>query len=221
MMSSSLGGVVGAVVAGLQKLNQLDGLNIENGMIVGDKVVDKRIVELEHGPMMRVDAIVLHQTDSSKLNLDHARNDGIGAHFYIDKDGTIYQTARLDQSTWHVGKIKSKCYEEKTCTPDEQKAIKSMIQDKNWSSEINKHESEKAYPDRYPNNSDSIGIEVVGKYNESTKTFDRPTEAQTQSLKWLTRSLAKEFGLDINSDVYIHPQVSYKQEDEARSLVYQ
>jgi N-acetyl-anhydromuramyl-L-alanine amidase AmpD len=200
-------------------------VQVKDGFIVDPRVVDKRVAELEHGAMTKVDAIVLHQTDSARLNLDHAKVDGIGAHFYIDKDGTIYQTARLDQSVYSVGKIRSRCDDTHTCSPDEKKPIDKIMGGKGAYgtkvSKLNQHESAKAYPDRYPTNGDSIAIEVVGKYDPATKLFERPTEKQTESLKWLSAELSQRYGLDLSKDVFRHSDISYKQADEARSLVFQ
>ena len=214
-----------AAAAGAPPAATPAGLTVRDGFIVDPRVTDRRIAELEHGAMTKVDAIVLHQTDSSTLNLDHARADGIGAHFYIDKDGSIVQTARLDQSVYSVGKIRSKCDDAHTCAPAEQAAIDAIMQSKagygSKVKQLNAHEQAKAYPDRYPANGDSIAIEVVAKFDPKTQRFERPTAAQTESLKWLTQALAQQYGLDLNADVYRHSDISYKQADEAQGLVYQ
>jgi hypothetical protein len=202
-----------------------NGLTIQDGFIADPRVVDKRVAELEHGAMTKVDAIVLHQTDSSSMNLSHAKTDGIGAHFYIEKDGTIYQTARLDQSVYSVGKIRSRCDESNTCSPQEKTAIDALMQSPTpfgaKVKALNTREQAKDYPDRYPTNGDSVAIEVVGKFDAQTKKFERPTAEQTESLKWLTQALSTHFDLDLQKDVYRHSDISYKQADEAKSLVFQ
>ena len=202
-----------------------NGITIKDGFIADPRVVDKRVVELEHGAMTKVDAIVLHQTDSSTMNLDHAKTDGIGVHFFIEKDGTIYQTARLDQSVYSVGKIRSRCDDTQTCSKTEKTAIDKIMQSKaSYGSKVkalNTREQAKAYPERYPTNGDSIAIEVVGKFDVKTKLFERPTAEQTESLKWLTKALADHYHLDLQSDVFRHADISYKQADEAKGLVFQ
>jgi N-acetyl-anhydromuramyl-L-alanine amidase AmpD len=217
-MGMAVGATAGASIGGAGPVP------VKDGFIIDPRVVDKRVAELEHGAMTKVDAIVLHQTDSSRLNLDHARQDGIGAHFYIDKDGTIYQTARLDQTVYSVGKIRSRCDDTRTCSPAEKKPIDAIMGGKASYgakvSQLSRHESAKPYPDRYPTNGDSIAIEVVGKYDPATKLFERPTEKQTESLKWLSAELAQRYGLDLGKDVYRHSDISYKQPDEAKSLVF-
>jgi len=44
-----------------------------------------------------------------------------GARFFIDRDGTVYQTASMHKKTWHVGKLKAV---EQRCTPVELAALK-------------------------------------------------------------------------------------------------
>ena len=202
-----------------------ESLVIRDGFIDDARVVDKRVAALEHGAMTKVDAIVLHQTDSSTMNLDHAKTDGIGAHFYIEKDGTIYQTARLDQSVYSVGKIRSRCDDSQTCSAGEKTAIDALMQSpKSYGAKVtalHQREQTKAYPERYPTNGDSVAIEVVGKFDPKTKLFERPTAEQTESLKWLTQALSSHYDLDLQKDVYRHSDISYKQADEATSLVFQ
>jgi len=71
------------------------------------------INRIEHGEMKSPEHIVIHQTGGpsaeSALNTYENKKDnpqGVGAHFLIDKDGSIYQTARVDQTAYHVGKTK-------------------------------------------------------------------------------------------------------------------
>ena len=92
-----------------------------------------------------------------------------GAHFLIDKDGTIYQTARLTQKTWHVGRLQSRCVAELKCSAP-----------KKWDpSGTHKSESSKSWPARYPSNEDSIGIELVGRFDAATKNLrDRHDQAE-------------------------------------------
>ncbi|MCZ5362078.1 N-acetylmuramoyl-L-alanine amidase [Escherichia coli] len=64
--------------------------------------------------MPKINAIILHRTDSSTINGTLASfSKGIGAHFIVEKDGNIYRAASLFVYTSHVGKIKSRCKEEK------------------------------------------------------------------------------------------------------------
>jgi N-acetyl-anhydromuramyl-L-alanine amidase AmpD len=185
-------------------------------------IVEKLFSKIEKGPMSKVDAIVVHQTGGSTADSSFGKyKQGMeGAHFLIDKDGTIYQTARVDRVCWHVGKIQSRCYSLKTCSPDELKDIKSILFKKGDSysarvSKLNEHEQAKAYPDRFPTNSDSIGIELVGAYKEAGG-YEATTDEQNKSLAWLVAALESALKLT-SDDVYRHPQVSYKQATEAQS----
>jgi len=134
-----------------------------NGMLTIPDIRNERVTALEHGTLKSPEAIVMHRTESStaQSTLDSYKAGGqpAGAHFLIGKDGTIYQTASLSHQTWHVGKIRSRGAEEGTLSET----------DRHWHastgfkpSAINSHENANPYPVRYPNNSDSVGIEVVG-----------------------------------------------------------
>lgn len=187
----------------------------KDGYFTDPAITRKPIPALEKGDLPQINAIVLHRTESataqSALN---SFKTGTGAHFLIDKDGTIYQTASLNEKTYHVGKIKSRCMEEGTCTPEESKTIKDM----GWNpGKLHNHEAAKAYPDRFPMNGDSVGIEVVGSYNAKTKTWDAPTPEQKAAIAKLVGMLQSEYGLQ-NNDVYQHDKISYKTPGEGAGL---
>ena len=76
----------------------------------------------------------------------------------------------------------------------------------------------KSYPDRYPVNSDSIGIELVGKHIDS-KRYETVTSTQNTSLQWLLGELYNHFSLT-SSDIYKHPEVSYKHPGEASTATW-
>ena len=84
----------------------------KDGMLVDGKVILRRFPTIEHGKLAGVQAIVVHQTDAPTAQ--HTFNSytagGNGAHFLIDKNGLIYQTASMNMRCYHVGRlIKSKC----------------------------------------------------------------------------------------------------------------
>jgi N-acetyl-anhydromuramyl-L-alanine amidase AmpD len=196
---------------------------IKDGKLVSDKVIDKINSKIEKGGMSVVNAIVVHQTGSStaESTLNGYKTGGNGAHFLIGKDGTIYQTARMDKQCWHVGKIPSKCYNMKTCSEEELKSITAILFKKGESysvrvKNLHDHEEAKSYPDRFPMNSDSIGIELVGSFLTKKKEYETVTDAQNTSLAWLVGELQRHLSLDAD-DVYRHPDVSYKQASEAKS----
>lgn len=84
-----------------------------NGMINHARVRNARSPEIERGRRTSaITGIVVHQTDAdtsaSSLN-SYKRPKANGAHFLIDTDGTIYQTAAIYQRTNHVGPLKARC----------------------------------------------------------------------------------------------------------------
>lgn len=189
----------------------------KDGMLISKKILLQRYPNIEHGALTDIHGIIVHQTDAPTAQ--HSFNGytagGNGAHFLIDKTGSIYQTASLYKRCYHVGRlIKSKCLslDRKTCDNAKMAKILAM----SWTSQIkalDAHERAKAYPNRYPVNSDSIGIELVGRHIDD-KTYEAVTLQQNLSLHWLLDELYKHFNLTSN-DVYKHPEVSYKNPGEA------
>lgn len=193
-----------------------------NGMIVDPRVIPRRSSGIEHGALPRVLAIVVHQTDSTSADatLNGYQDGGNGAHFLIDKNGQIYQTASLHARCYHVGKlIKSKCLTVNKSTCDTAAMAKMLAM--SWTQQINAidaHERAKSYPDRYPVNSEAIGIELVGRHIDE-KTYEAVTAAQNASLQWLIDVLYAQFDLK-PEDVYRHPTVSYKNPGEASTALW-
>ncbi|WP_133512212.1 peptidoglycan recognition protein family protein [Candidatus Thiosymbion oneisti] len=191
----------------------------KNGMLISPKVTLWRYPHIEHGSLRVVHGIIIHQTDSPNVRstFNAYGKGGNGAHFLIAKDGVIYQTASLSKRCYHVGRrIKSKCLEinKNQCKDKKLAKLKAY----SWSKRlvaIDKHERQKNYPDRFPINSDSIGIELVGMHIND-KTYEPVTACQNMSLQWLIGELYTHFGLD-KSDIYRHPAVSYKNPGEAAS----
>ncbi|CAM3690707.1 peptidoglycan recognition protein family protein [Rheinheimera salexigens] len=190
----------------------------QQGMLIDSKVQLKRFESIEHGNLSSVKAIVVHQTDAptAQHTFNSYNGGGNGAHFLIGKDGTIYQTASTAKRCYHVGRlIKSKCL---TLNKDNCNSVEmAKILAKSWSSQIkaiDNHERQKSYPDRYPVNSDALGIEIVGKHLNDQQ-YEAVNPLQNESLKWLVAELYCHFGLS-GEDVYRHPQVSYKHPGEAK-----
>ena len=186
----------------------------KDGWVVDKKVEIMRRPLLQHGTMPTVSGIIVHQTGASTagstLN-SYLAAGANGAHFLIDKDGTIYQTGSVFWRQYHVGKIKARCLLEKTCTPIEAKALAKM-----GTTAMNTHEMAKAVPDRFPSNSDSIGIELVGAALGTTGTapYETVTAAQYASLHWLVGQLEENFHVP-TTEVFRHPVVSRKDDNEA------
>ncbi len=73
-------------------------------------------------------------------------------------------------------------------------------------------EKQKPFPQRYPDNNDSIGIEIVS--GVQGQTFEAVTGPQQVSLTWLVAELTSTLGISTR-EIYRHPQVSWKNETEA------
>jgi hypothetical protein len=121
-----------------------------------------------------------------------------------------------------VGPIRSKCYQEGTCDVAEKNEIKKMEslitgkKEDKMPKQIHRHEMTKKYPDRYPANSDSIGIEVVGLYDDKNG-YGPPTPKQLASLKYLTTVLQNHYDLT-HDDVYPHGSIARKKESEGKFM---
>ncbi len=197
-----------------------------NGKFVDTKVIQKIHKGLHKGKLTAVHAIVVHQTGASTAQhtFNSYANAGNGAHFLIDKKGQIYQTALLDQVTYHIGKIRSRCIETKACSKTELSVANAIYLKKGLSypvivKNLYTHEKSKSYPDRYPMNTDSVGIEIVGKYDTAKKIYESVTANQNASLKWLISELSTHLSLK-QGDIYRHPDVSYKQPSEAATAAW-
>lgn len=142
-----------------------------------------------------------------------------GARFLIDENGLTCQTALLTWITYHVGKIKSRCYETRICPIEELDLVTSIYFKRGQSfkvriDNVNKHEKTKSYPDLYPTNDDSIGIEIVSDFLKKEKIYQAVNLSQNNPLKWLVSELYKHYSID-SDDVYRHPKVSRKEPSEA------
>jgi len=79
-------------------------------------------------------------------------------------------------------------------------------------------EKEKSFPDRFPINIDSIGIEIVGKaYKEDGKredVYEKVNDKQNESLVWLVKELSDTLNIPM-TEIYRHPEVGRKNMTEA------
>lgn len=196
-----------AQLASAQSLLDLDGY------LTSPDITRSTVSALEHGTLDGHHAIVLHRTGSSTAaSALSAFASGTGTHFLIDKDGTIHQAASLVEKTWHVGKIKSRCYEEEMCSPAERQHFDNL----GFAPKaVHDLERRKAYPDRYPLNEDSIGIEVVARHINGR--WEDPTPQQAASIDRLVGLLQRQYGLG-DRDVYVHDVISYKTLGEGAGL---
>lgn len=172
-----------------------------------------------------VKAIVLHRTDGHNglsaysTAISTGENGNQGGHFTIEGkegkkkenlsgiDGAIYQFANLKKAVNHTGNIR------KRPAPGTPKPWDSS------SKTVTKNELNKKYPERFPYNGDSIGIEVVGKCVDKTADgweaeWEPLTQEQITNTAWLTNGLLKHFSLNTVDDLYVHEQISSKTWDE-------
>ncbi|MGH8435997.1 MAG: peptidoglycan recognition protein family protein [Pseudomonas sp.] len=190
----------------------------KDGMVVHTRILHERRPNIERGALTAVRGIIVHQTGGS--NADSTLNSyklvgAKGAHFLIEREGTIYQTASLKRKTMHVGALKARCVMDQRCTPAELKALKTFAPKAE-----HRRESLKQVPDRFPSNEDSIGIELVGELAGDSKRPDHEreyecvTNEQNDSLKWLVAELQMSLGLSL-TEVFRHPDASRKNPTEA------
>ena len=188
------------------------------GAVMDDRITRMLCPMIERGRLSSVSGLIVHQTGAataqSSLN-SYRQQSAHGAHFLIDRDGTIYQTASVHKQTWHVGKLKSRCMLEARCSAAETQLNRSF----NPSNE-NARELRKAVPDRFPSNADSLGIELVGQVaadpssGASQATYESVTQAQNSSLHWLVAELSITMNIPL-TEVFRHPTVSRKNPSEA------
>jgi len=197
--------------------------SIDNdGMLIDPRVQLQRYSHIEHGALDTVHGIVIHQTDapSAQATFNAYNGGGNGAHFLIGKDGRIYQTASVKARCYHVGRlIKSRCLQLKGSQCKDAGLATAMTL--GWAArikEVDRLERKKSWPARFPVNSDSIGIELVGRHLDDTR-FEPLSAQQLDSLQWLLDALYAHFELD-GDDVFRHPEVSYKHPGEAASATW-
>ena len=193
----------------------------KNGMVVGALVEARRFTSLERGDMPVVNGIVVHQTGGStaQSTFNSYASSTVGAHFLIEKDGKIYQTASLYKRTNHVGLLRSRCLESHSCQPAELKRLQAASLRQRSTAEHGKD-----FPERFPSNRDSIGIELVGEYERNPEfgkvrgadefLYVAVSDKQNAALRWLVVELRRALKVAAG-EIYRHPQVSYKTPTEA------
>jgi N-acetyl-anhydromuramyl-L-alanine amidase AmpD len=202
-----------------------------SGILMGSNSMPNIQPAIHHGVLKTVRGIIVHQTDSKTSDSTFANyaKGKSGAHFLIEKDGRVYQTASLKCKTWHVGKLRAKCLETHTCKPAELKLVGGA----NEVDGMNNFEIRKSVPDRFPANMDSIGIELVGRAILDKKwykpgmtedeiedkrgengIYERPTLSQNMALQRLIKDIQSVFSLP-RDQVFPHSRVSRKNPTEA------
>lgn len=204
-----------------------DGMVIENS-----RVVAHRVTSIERSKMVSVIGIIAHQTgaptENSTFN-SYKQPGANGAHFLISKTGVIYQTASILYRTNHIGPLRARCLAEVKCTPAESAAFRKM-----GATSMHAAEMKKSVPERYPSNSETIGVEIVGqaflpankpmpkgltevqqkRFFDNNSVYEALTGAQQMSFKYLLDELLQTLSLG-KADVFRHPTVSRKNLTEA------
>lgn len=214
----------------------------DQGMVIHARVRPKRHVQIERQPLIQVKGIIVHQTGSDRATSafnSYSNANANGAHFLIDKDGTIYQTASLHKRTNHVGSLRARCLEEYTCRPADFGKSNQFPQT-DVVARMHQIEMQKSVPGRYPSNTDSVGIEIVGKpmlppgktvpanatakqkeaYFNQNAVDESVTTAQNISPAWLVGELASTLTIPAQ-EVFRHPTVSRKNPTEASTAVWE
>lgn len=89
------------------------------GWAVSDRIKLDRYPGLKHGLMTTVHGIIVHETGAATAAstlAQYKRGGPNGAHFLIDKDGTIIQVASVLWKLQHVGPLKARCLAEHRCS---------------------------------------------------------------------------------------------------------
>ena len=197
----------------------------EEGYLKKEYITKKKVNDIDKNDVDGFNAIVLHRTDGSSAEgaINSFEKNNLGTHFLVDKDGTVYQLTTLDKNTTHVGNIKSKSQQEKTMTTADKTEISKIQKEKtsysDYVKKLNDYENKKNYPDRYPTSLDSVGIEVVGKYDKVLKQWELAPQIQLNSVNTLVQDLMKLYSFNSN-DIYHHDVISYKTKGEGAGLGY-
>ena len=149
-----------------------------------------------------INGIILHRTDSSTVGSAlYSASRQAAAHLYVDRNGDVYQVISLLQQAPHVGRIRPR---NEPNTPSTQRVFDQ--------------ERIKSYPDRFPFNIDSVGIEVVGRFLARDSRWEAVESEQAKSTARLTNFLLGHFSLQ-RSNIYPHEIISSKTAGEGQ-VVY-
>ena len=142
-----------------------------------------------------------------------------GAHFLIDKDGTVYQTARIDRVCWHVGMIlgevlRPQVVRQRRAQADQVDPLQEGRLVRDTGQEGQRPRGRERLPRPLPHERRLARHRVVGAIVDDTTDYEPVTDAQNASLGWLLSVLENLLSLT-SGDVYRHPEVAYKQASEA------
>lgn len=193
----------------------------KDGWVIDNKIHKEHRPAIEKSSIGSVKALVLHRTGSGTAQsvLNAWKTKPEGTHFLISETGKIYQTASLIKQCWHAGKLYSRCRTTSSCEKEDALAIEALLHKKNtnWGRKftlVTRHELKKEYPDRFPHNMDSIGIEIVGSISNIKEVYEIPNTLQLNSLFWLVDELISLYELSIK-DIYAHGKIAHKDKNKS------
>lgn len=212
---------------------------IKDGLLIDPLITQNIVSNIEFGSfdIKNVQAIVLHQTEteSAQKTIEVWQTRPYGTHFLIDRggdethtgeDGKIYQTAKLTRGTQHVGNVQSRCLLAKSCEIPKGAKLSLEAQaeaikgGKLRSKAVNKIEFAKSYPNRFPTSSDSIGIEIVSKFDYQRKTYPAPSQKQIYAVSYLLEKLLAHLpAVSAAEDIYTHGTIGRKEASEGAQTV--
>lgn len=165
---------------------------------------------LEDEPLSQPKAIIIHRTntaDAQSVIRSYESGRTLGTEYLVDIDGTIIRTSKAGFSTSHVGKLR-----ERSPRPGRTSSTYRDIH----AYELQNFE----YPQRYPSNEETIGIEVAGEAVANPNgemSYPKPNVLQISAVQRLVRYLLDLYDLTYD-DVYSHEEVSYRTANEGRGF---
>jgi len=177
---------------------------LKDGIIVDKTVTEKIFSKNEKGAMdvKKIKGIVIHQTNSQsaestfnaytagRYNTKKKITEYFGAHFLIDRGSGTYRENKKDKPYPGIdGKIYQTAHVNQIC--NHAGNLKSKL---------------------YPTNSHSIGIEIVGRFDE-TDGYPASSVAQVESAAWLVATLIELLSSIASTDakddhLYAHGDIS-------------
>lgn len=199
--------------------NKREAIKVKAGQVLSPRVQHKFIPNIIREPLTQpITGLIIHETggDDRFGTFNHWATDPKhnGAHFLIERDGQIFQTVPVDRKANHAGLTKSRCLVQVTyCAPFGQEMNQFHKDFAKWKNAggianragLNESEKAKSYRYRYPINSDSLGIELVGAsrdplsgkgaYWAADAKYDEFTPEQQEALTWLVGQLRELYGI--------------------------
>ncbi|MCS3609778.1 hypothetical protein M2386_004779 [Erwinia rhapontici] len=119
--------------------------------------------------------------------------------------------------------MQSKCYLSKKCEETDLKTMTSLERTPRSYKKISDIEKEKSFPNRFPANTDSIGIEIVGMAykvdGHKEDVYEEVNDKQNSSLKWLVAELIETLSVS-RAEIYRHPEIARKNSTEASTAIW-